>query len=108
MTVGLWKIAQHSAVDGIEFLGQQTNVIAAREQTIEQPPGFLITTLQYVVVDEPKTAEQKCSFAGRQAVNGIFSLVTQNEFIVYKKLLLNGLKRSTDAGVGGWKEPNKR
>ena len=35
-------------------------------------------------------------------------LVAQNELIVYEKLLLNGLKRSTNAGVGGWKEPNKR
>ena len=35
-------------------------------------------------------------------------LVAQNELIVYKKPLLNGLKRSADAGVGGWKEPNKR
>ena len=34
-------------------------------------------------------------------------LVPQNELIVDEKPLLNG-QRSTDAGVGGWKEPNKR
>src|SRR4029077_9115634 len=75
VTVGLWKIPQHAPIERIEFLGQQANVIAVQEQSIEQPLRLLITTLQYVVVDEPKTADQKCSFACRQAVNGIFSFV---------------------------------
>jgi hypothetical protein len=60
----LWKIPQHAPIWWIEFLSQQANVIAAREQTIEQPLRLLITTLQYVVIDEPKTADQKCPFAG--------------------------------------------
>ena len=64
MTVSLRKIAQHAPIERIEFLGQQANVIAAREQTIEQPLRVLITTLQYVIVHEPKTADQKCPFAG--------------------------------------------
>ncbi len=35
MTVGLWKIAQHAAGQWIELFGEQTYVIAAREQTIK-------------------------------------------------------------------------
>jgi hypothetical protein len=76
-----------------------------REQTIEQPLRLLITTLQYVVVDEPKTAEQKCSFAGWQAINGIFSFVPQNELIgVDTSLLLLplvGFLPATDPRIRG-------
>ena len=35
VTVGLRKIAQHAAGQRIELFGEQTHVIAAREQTIE-------------------------------------------------------------------------
>ena len=45
------------------IFGEQTYVIAAREQTVEQPAGFLEAALQNVIVDEPKTARQESSFA---------------------------------------------
>jgi hypothetical protein len=67
-----------------------------------------MATLQYVIVDEPKTADQKCSFAGWQAINCFRRFVTQNEFIVDEELLLDGLKRSLDAGISGWQEAYKR
>jgi hypothetical protein len=35
VTIGLWEIAQHSARQRIELFREQTNVIAAAEQTIE-------------------------------------------------------------------------
>jgi hypothetical protein len=108
VTVSLWKIAQHSAVEGIKFLRQQANVIAARDQTVKQSTRVRITTLQDVIVDEPKTADQKCSFAAWQAVNCLCRFVTQNEFIVDEELLLDGLKRSLNAGISGWQKPHDR
>ena len=81
MTVGLRKIAQHAAGQRIELFGEQTDVIAAREQTVEQLAGFRIAALQYVVIDEPKAARQESSFTCGQAVAGVFGFVAQNEFI---------------------------
>jgi hypothetical protein len=108
VTVSLWKIAQHSAFEGIKFLCQQANVVATREQTVKQPASFRIATLQDVIVDEPKTADQKCSFAAWQAINRLCRFVTQNEFIVEEELLLDGLKRTLNAGIIGWQEPHDR
>jgi hypothetical protein len=44
-TIGLRKVAQHASGQRIELLREQPYVIAAREQTVEQPPGFLIAAL---------------------------------------------------------------
>jgi hypothetical protein len=35
MAVGLWKIAQHTAGIRIDLLGEQTYVVAAKQQSIE-------------------------------------------------------------------------
>jgi hypothetical protein len=63
VAVGLRKVAQHAAGYRIQLFGEQADVIAAREQTIEQTPRFRITALQDVMVDEPKAARQKCSLS---------------------------------------------
>lgn len=47
VAVGLRKIAQHAAGDRIDLLGQQADIVAAREQAIEQGLGFPAPALQY-------------------------------------------------------------
>jgi hypothetical protein len=58
MAIGLGKVTQHAPGLRIELLGEQTDVVAAGEQTVEQPARLLIAALQYVIVNEPKTAGQ--------------------------------------------------
>src|SRR6202035_3742316 len=108
VAVGLRKVAQHAASRGIELLSEQADVIAAREQTIEQPPCFRVAALQHVIVDKPKAAGQKCSFARRQAVLDIVGLVAQDEFTVDQQLVLDGAKRSADPRIGCGQEADDR
>jgi len=68
MAVGLRKIAQHTASERIIFLGEQSHVVAAREEAIEQLAGLNVAALQNVIVDQPKAARQESAFSGRQAV----------------------------------------
>ena len=82
VTIGLRKIAQHPAGQRIKLFGEQSHVIAAREQTVEQLPGFRIAALQYVIVDEQKAARQKSPLTCGQAIAGVFGFVPQNEFAV--------------------------
>jgi hypothetical protein len=42
----LRKIAQHAASQRIDLLGEQTHVIASREQTLEKLSGIRIAALQ--------------------------------------------------------------
>ena len=89
MTIGLRKIAEHASGQRIELFSEQTHVIAAREQPIEELLGFGVSALQYVIVDQPKAARQKSSFAGGQAVAGIFGFVSENEFVADQQSVLD-------------------
>ena len=61
-----------------------------REANDRTTPRFRVTTLQYVIVDKPKAARQKCSLARRQAIVGIVCFVAENEFIANQQLVLDG------------------
>jgi hypothetical protein len=64
MTISLGKIAQHLAGEGINLLGEQAHIIAARKQSVEQAAGFRVTTLQYAIIYKPEIArEKKSAFA---------------------------------------------
>ena len=80
MTIGLWKIAQHTAGQRIKLLREQADVIAAGEQTVEKVARLRVAALQYVIVDEPEAARQESSFACGQAIAGVLGFVAQNEF----------------------------
>src|SRR5258706_15443981 len=108
MTVSLGKVAEHASTQRIELLGEQTDIVAAPEQAIKQPPRFDIAALQYIIVDEPKGACQKSAFARGQAVAGILGFIAQNEFILDQKRLLDGAKGPADAQIGSWKKTDKR
>jgi len=101
VAVGLRKIAQQAAGYRVELLGKQTDIIAAREQTIEQLSGFRVASLQYVVVDEPEAACEKRSLARGKAIGDILGLVAQHEFSIDQQLLLDRLQRSLNARITG-------
>ena len=107
VTVGLRKIAQHAASQWIELFGEQTDIIAAREQTVEQPPSFRIAALQNIVVDEPKAARQKGSLTCRQAIS-IFGFVAEDEFAIDQQSILDRPKRSPNPRIGWGKKADER
>src|SRR6516162_3188353 len=108
MTVGLRKISEQAAGNRIELFGKQTDVVAARQQTIEQLPRLCITSLHNVVVDKPETAHQKSPFSGRQAISGIFGFVPQNEFVRDQSFFLDRTKSALHPRIGGGQKTDER
>jgi molybdate-binding protein len=51
VTIGLRKVAEHSASDGIELLRQQSDVVTTRKQTLKQSSRIFVSILQKIVVD---------------------------------------------------------
>jgi|SRR6516164_4142594 len=108
VTIRLRKISQHASGLRIELLGQETDVVAAREQAFEQVAGLRIAPLQNVIGHQPKAARQKRAFALRQPVGGIVGLVAQNEFAIDQEFVFDRAKCSLDAWIGRGKEADQR
>ena len=53
---GLRVIADLPSCDWIVFLGEETDIVPQREQSLEQRAGVIMPALQDVVVGEPKAA----------------------------------------------------
>jgi ubiquinol-cytochrome c reductase iron-sulfur subunit len=64
------EVTQLAPTARIVFFRQETNVVARREQALEKFPGIVVAPEQDVIVGEPKTAGEKCPFAGWQSVGG--------------------------------------
>src|ERR1700746_1617211 len=107
MTIGLRKMPDKSAGHRIEPFSEQPHVIAAREQPIKELLGLGVSALQYVVVDQPKAARQKNSFARGQAVAGIFGFVSEDEFVADQQPVLNRRKCSLYSRISCWKKADE-
>jgi hypothetical protein len=97
MAVSLRKVAEHAAGQRIDLLREKADVVAAREQAVEEPPGFGVAALQHVIIDEPEAAGEEGAFARGEAVDGVLGVIPQNEFILDQKPLLDGAEGSADA-----------
>ena len=104
MTISLREIAQHAAAQRIDLLRQQADVIAARQQPIEQLAGVLVPTLQDVIVDQPEAAGEKSALARRQPVRRIIGVVAEHEFVVYQQPPLDGAHRPAHERIIGVKK----
>jgi hypothetical protein len=96
VAIGLREVAEHSAGDGIELLGQQSDVVAAREQTLKQPSRIFVSILQKIVVDQPKAASQESALAGGKPIDAVLGFVPQDKLILDQEPLLNRFESSAD------------
>ena len=53
----------------VVLLGEKAEIVAERQQAVEQLAGLVELPEQNEVVDEPEGAEEECAFARRQPVN---------------------------------------
>jgi hypothetical protein len=95
----LRKIPQHPSAAWIELLSEQANVVTARKEPIEHLLSVGITSLQDVVLKEPKAACQKGAFARREAISGIVGLVSQDEFFIDQQLLFDRMECPPNAWI---------
>ena len=77
----LRKIAQLATRPRIEFLGEQTKVIAHRKNALERLACLGDATGERIVIGEPKRAGKKGRFASGKSIDGrrIFAQVTVHE-----------------------------
>jgi hypothetical protein len=107
MAVRLGKITEHPASQRVKLFGEQADVIASCQQSIEKVAGFVITTLQDVVIDEPEAASQKSAFARWQAIGWIDGFIAKNEIAIDQESGLDSLQRSPDSWVRRRKEADE-
>src|SRR3954468_19381932 len=83
---GLREVADEPAGFGVVFLGEQSDVVAQREQPFEDLSGLVVPALQGVVAGQPEGAGEEGSLAGRQAVDGVagYLRVALHEVILEK------------------------
>src|SRR5689334_5885673 len=104
---GLRKISDLAREARVEFLGEQSDIVAQRQQTLEELARLVDAPQQGIVVGQPKAAGEKGTFPGRQAVLDLSGVVAHDK-TVNEKALLDCLDGSDDARVGRWKEPDER
>src|ERR1700733_2143536 len=108
VAIGLRKVAEHSASGGIELLGQQSDVVATSEQTFEEPLRILVSTLQDIIVHQPKAASQERAFARRKTIDALVRFITQHKLILDEQPLLNRLESSANPRIVRRQEADKR
>jgi len=61
----LRKIAQLPARHRVVLLGEQPDIVAQGQKTLEQTAGLFVATEQDQVVGKPEAARQECSLPRR-------------------------------------------
>src|SRR5579875_3277401 len=73
MREGLGKVADLPLELRIVFLGEEPDIVAQREQALEQLARLVHPILQRVIVGEPEAAGEEGALAGRKPRMGIIS-----------------------------------
>src|ERR1700684_3529722 len=94
----LGEVAKLTTAVRIVFLRQQPNVVAQRQQALEQSPRLLVPPEQHVIVDQPEAAGEESALPRRQAVDRGSGVVAHHESLA-KKLAFDCGDRALDAGI---------
>ena len=68
---GLWKVAEHTARDGIVLLGEESDVVPDDEETLEESTRLGMPALEREVVSEPERARQNRTPPRRSGSEGV-------------------------------------
>ena len=79
---GLRKISELASKNRIVFLGQQANVVAQIQQTLEEIARLLRAAGHRIVIGEPKRARQERAFARRKSIDAGLGRVSQHQAFV--------------------------
>ena len=74
----------------VVFLREQADVVAEREQALEQGGCFGVAVLQRVIVGKPEAAGKKYAFSRREPVDPGLSAIPEHEAIDHEFLLDGG------------------
>jgi hypothetical protein len=102
----LWKVPHLTPRAWIILLGQQSDIVPKRQQTLKHRPRFIDAALQYQIVDKPKTTGEECGLAWWQAVLCLAGVVAKDKAI-YQQPALNCPHGAYDPRIG-WRQYIKR
>src|SRR5262245_422924 len=94
----LREIPELSFRPRVVLLGQEADVVAQREQSLEEPPRVVMAAEEQVDVDEPEAARDERALAGGKAVVGFPAVVAQHQ-AVHEETLLDLLDCAAHAGI---------
>src|SRR5678815_6198607 len=69
VTEGLWEIAHQPARARLVLLAEKSNVVAQREESLEELAGLVVTVEHGQRIREPEAAGKEGPFTGRQPVH---------------------------------------
>src|SRR5262252_2584634 len=102
----LRKIADLPLRLRIVFFRQQADIVANRQQALEQGGRFGVAVLQRVIVGKPKAARKKYPFSRSQTINAGLGSITKYE-PVDRELLLDSRNGAAHAWIVRRQEPTR-
>src|SRR5215510_5304872 len=103
----LRKIADLPLRLRIVFFRQQADIVANRQQALEQGGRFGVAVLQRVIVGKPKAAREKYPFSRSQTINAGLGSITKYE-PVDRELLLDSRNGAAHAWIFRRQEADER
>jgi hypothetical protein len=104
---GLGEVANLPLPLHVVFLGEQAEVVAQAEQTLEQRPSLVDATVERERADEPKGTGEELPFVARQPVVGVGGRVARDEAVA-AEFARNRVDGAADALVVAGEEPDER
>src|SRR5208282_3667357 len=83
----LGEIAKLTPIVWVVFLGEQPDVVAQRQETIEQGARVVVSAEHDIIVGQPKAAGQECAFSGGQSVGPFPRVVAQHQSVSHELAL---------------------
>src|SRR4051812_6953198 len=99
MREGLRHIAELPLPDRVVFLREQADIIADRDEALEQSPGLLDPADQAETGDQPEAARQEWRFAAGEPVYVRLGAVSQHKS-PDQELAFDRVDRAAQARVG--------
>ena len=101
------KIAQHALLPRIVLFGEQSDIVAQGQQSVEQLFRLLHPADQAIGVHQPEAAGEESAFAGGQAVLRAGCAIALHEPID-EEIAFDRLNRRAHPRIGGGQESNGR
>ena len=105
---GLGEVAHETLCDRVVLLGEKAEVVAQREQPLEELHRFVVAADEMQVVGQPERTGEEGALATRQSVDVVRLLrVVPAHKTVHREITPDGLHRPHDPGSFGGRNPTR-
>ena len=72
---GLREVAKKIVAHLIDLLGEETDIVGAGEEALEQKSGVLVLAEHHIRIYQREAADQECPFFAREPIFGAITLL---------------------------------